>query len=483
MRSSILYLVVSFLFFISFIFFVFFYKTIDIKTYELTLSSKVDDIHPLDVILDTSRNIIYRNTFVKNSLRSVQTDFSIKEKYIHKCEVTQNEFNLFVNLQNAKIKNAELPSLTFNHRVSGQLNAPVTGVDFYQAERYCHSKQGRLPSKEEWEAGANTLKGYIYPWGNNFLNDDSPYLDPLLNTTKKCGKITTTSNHYKIFDMGGNVSEWVTSDDDPLIKGANGFDQDKILSSLNFVSRKIDPDTKSSRVGFRCIFDKPISGEKTSKIADGEYIIGVPNESDYAVFSSLLNGNQNKSFLHKGKDIKFDQTLKVGTYEVTVKQYKSFLQDPLVRLNVYAIENQPFNHSYIPLNWSLQLATLSNPVTGVDWWSAYAFAVWSGGRLPSQDEWSYIYLKTETQRSESSQFDNLESVYLTCPIVGDSVCGLNGNVSEWTSSIVFSSDGSAEVIYKGGNYKLPPDETNDPEYMQSVSPYYRSDTLGFRVIL
>jgi formylglycine-generating enzyme required for sulfatase activity len=482
MKNSIIYLIFYFVFFIAFLSVVFLYRTIEIETHELALLTEKKDTHPLDIILDMHRNVIYRNPFFKQSLREPQTDYSIQNKYIHQCEVTQNEFNLFVNLANAKETNSEQSSATFNHRVSGQLNAPVTGVDFMQAERYCQSRQGRLPSNREWEAAANTLNGNIYPWGNSFINDDSPYLDPILNTTKHCGKISTTANENKIFDMSGNVSEWVTSDKGALIKGANGFDQDKMLASLNFATRKLDPKTKNARVGFRCIFDKPIRGEKIIKMADGDYKIGVPNQSYYSIFASLLSGNENKSFLHKGKEINFGHSLHVGIYEVTVAQYKRFLQDPLVNLNVYAIENQPKKHSYIPLNWNNQLSTLSKPVTGVDWWSAYAFSAWGGGRLPSQDEWSYIYLTTTPQPFEYNNHYYLDSVSITCPLPNSNICGLSGNVSEWTSSIVFSSDGSAEAIYKGGNYKLPYEQTNDPEYMQSVSPYYRSDTLGFRFI-
>ena len=482
MKNNILYLIISFISFITFLFFIFLYRAIEIDTHKFTLSSEIKDTHPLDVILDSHRNVIYRNLFIKQSLRTPQVVYLIKSKYMHKCEVTQKEFNLFVNLENTKQANSEMPSITFNHRVSGQLNAPVTGIDFQQAERYCQSKQGRLPSKEEWEAGAATLKSFIYPWGNSFRNDDSPYLDPLLNTTKRCGKINVTANEYQIFDMGGNVSEWVTSDGGPLIKGANGFDQDKMLSSLNFVSRKLDPKTKSAKIGFRCIFDKPIKNEKTAKITDGEYKIGVPEQSSFAIFASLFSGYENKSFLHNGKEINFGKSINIGTYEVTVDQYKSFLKDPLVWLNIYANRNQPSNHSYAPLNWNAQLSSSNKPVTGIDWWSAYAFAAWSGGRLPSQDEWSYIYLKNKPQLLKLNNHNYLDSVYLTCQLEELNICGLDGNVSEWTSSIVFSNDGTTEAIYKGGNYKLPYEETNDHEYMQSVSPYYRSETLGFRVI-
>ena len=42
-------------------------------------------------------------------------------------------------------------------------DAPVTGVDWNQSERYCRFVGGRLPTEAEWEFAARGTDGRIYP--------------------------------------------------------------------------------------------------------------------------------------------------------------------------------------------------------------------------------------------------------------------------------------------------------------------------------
>ncbi|PTQ19194.1 hypothetical protein CWO24_23340 [Vibrio sp. 10N.286.46.E10] len=187
------------------------------------------DNHYLDLIIDDNRSYISKNHNIRDSLRQPEVEINIKNKFIQRCEVTQKEFNQFV--QNSPGR--EERSTTFSHKISGQLSSPVTGVNFLQAQRYCDSVGGRLPTQYEWEAAATGIERRLYPWGNSFSNDDNPYIDPIFNTTKSCGKVISTSTPNGIHDLSGNVSEWVLSDQSGIIKGGNGFDKDSILSSLN----------------------------------------------------------------------------------------------------------------------------------------------------------------------------------------------------------------------------------------------------------
>jgi len=94
----------------------------------------------------------------------------------------------------------------------------------------------------------------------------------------------------------------------------------------------------------------------------------------------------------------------------------------------------------------------SMPISCLDWYSAFAFCAWDGGRLPTEAEWNYAASGGSEQRyypwsspAASTTIDDSYAVYCggTCSILnvgskspkGDGLWGqsdLAGNVDEWT---------------------------------------------------
>ena len=86
---------------------------------------------------------------------------------------------------------------------------PVSKVTWYEAADYCHLIGKSLPSEAQWEKAAGGNTGCEYPWGPEF--DPEKGLahgkKKLKEGTAKVGSYPP--NKYGVFDMAGNLWEWV----------------------------------------------------------------------------------------------------------------------------------------------------------------------------------------------------------------------------------------------------------------------------------
>ena len=120
---------------------------------------------------------------------------------------------------------------------------PVVGVDWEQAKAFCQwrtdnknsykKERGqqlvnrfRLPSEAEWEyAARGGLEGADYPWGGPYTKNDRgcfmANFKPLRGDYAADQALYTVEadsyepNDYDLYNMAGNVSEWVASSYDP----------------------------------------------------------------------------------------------------------------------------------------------------------------------------------------------------------------------------------------------------------------------------
>ncbi|MFE4590151.1 formylglycine-generating enzyme family protein [Streptomyces laurentii] len=85
---------------------------------------------------------------------------------------------------------------------------------------------------------------------------------------------------------------------------------------------------------------------------------------------------------------------------VTNERYARFLAD--VRSGDaarWAHPDQPEDKDHTPAHWrDPRFNAPSFPVVGVDWYDAYAFARWAGGRLPSEEQWEKAARGTDGRR-------------------------------------------------------------------------------------
>jgi serine/threonine protein kinase len=94
--------------------------------------------------------------------------------------------------------------------VLGAGNQPVRGVAWDQAVAYCSWENKRLPTEAEWEAAGRGPgpNPQIYPWGNDPTADGSAVNMPDQDTYE-VGTLLFNKSPYDVYDMVGNIWEWV----------------------------------------------------------------------------------------------------------------------------------------------------------------------------------------------------------------------------------------------------------------------------------
>lgn len=126
--------------------------------------------------------------------------------FIDKFEVTSAHYKECVN-----VGKCSKPVAMNWYNDSSKANHPVVYVNWHQAGAYCKWLGKRLPTEAEWEKAARGEKGNIYPWGNEFdCNKSCSSASPCKQeSTCAVGNFKSDVSPYGVYDMAGNVFEWV----------------------------------------------------------------------------------------------------------------------------------------------------------------------------------------------------------------------------------------------------------------------------------
>jgi serine/threonine-protein kinase len=175
----------------------------------------------LDVHEVTNEEYAEFLTSIRASLRALDDDDHHYPRFVHYSLKPGDDFLLCDLWQ--KSTGLVLEAGNNFHARPGFETLPVTLVTWLGARLYCRGEGKRLPTEAEWEFAARGSEHRLYPWGNDppecggvhipgdgtlpvrdpsRCDNDRLIPFPIMNAPQD---VTPDG----IFDMGGNVSEWV----------------------------------------------------------------------------------------------------------------------------------------------------------------------------------------------------------------------------------------------------------------------------------
>jgi formylglycine-generating enzyme len=206
-------------------------------------------------------------------------DVFISEFYIDKYEVTNAQYHKCVDVGICSKPFLWSSNTRTNYYDDLALygNYPVVYVTWTDAQTFCAWRNARLPTEAEWEKASRWNpedgKTTLFPWGNE--NPDFSRVNFHSKDTNAVGSYPSGQSHLGVFDMAGNVLEWVFDyysptfyevspvrdpsgpfiPTDSRVARGGAWTSSKISNLWSFSRYYFSEDVARNDLGFRCASD------------------------------------------------------------------------------------------------------------------------------------------------------------------------------------------------------------------------------------
>jgi formylglycine-generating enzyme required for sulfatase activity len=168
---------------------------------------------------DRSMVLVPAGEFMMGSFGGDPDELPVHKVYVGAFFMDKNQLSVahYARFLDATHRDSP-PEWTLMNKQTNQ-SRPVANVDWVDADAYCKWAGKRLATEAEWEKAARGTDGRVYPWGNEpptrFHANSGKEVWNNHSALAPVGTFEEGKSPYGIYDMAGNVWEWVNDWYDP----------------------------------------------------------------------------------------------------------------------------------------------------------------------------------------------------------------------------------------------------------------------------
>jgi formylglycine-generating enzyme required for sulfatase activity len=397
----------------------------------------------------------------------------LEDYYIDKYEVTNASYKACVKEGVCDLPFSLETRLHDDYYSSSEFdNSPVVNVNWDQAKTFCEWRGTQLPTEAQWEKAARGTDERNYPWGGELSCSNANYSECSGDITE-VGSYESGVSPYGVYDMAGNVSEWVAdwyqqtyyfespssnpsgpdSGEKKIIRGSAVYKNKIFLAT--YARDGLYPNQTLDDGGFRCAADLPTQEIETvnqpvQSQAESTDITIQEITDDFDVPMMLVP----EGGFTMGSEINDDEkpihqvyldAYYIDKYEVTNANYRACVdagkcsRPGYPKIDQTTGQRRPDNYENPEFD--------NYPVVYIDWKWAKTYCEWRGGYLPTEAQWEKAARGTNGRTypwGEDKPSDSCrDSMYYGCSVaeVGSyeknvspyGLYDMAGNVSEWVA--------------------------------------------------